>query len=117
MFNFDYITKGDIKYHNLNWPEIPDHPYRILIIGSSGSGKTNTFFNVINHEPDIDQSYLDAKDQYEANYLLLIKKEKDEKDRLKVLQKIQKILLNIQMIWMIFMKILKNRTQTKNKEY
>ena len=29
MFNFDYITKEDIKYHNPNWSEIPDHPYRI----------------------------------------------------------------------------------------
>ena len=39
MFNFDYITKEDIKEHNSNWPEIPDHPHRVLIIGSSGSGK------------------------------------------------------------------------------
>ena len=31
MFNFDYITKEDIKEHNVNWPEIPEHPYRILI--------------------------------------------------------------------------------------
>ena len=29
MFNFDYITKEDIKEHNSNWPEIQDHPYRI----------------------------------------------------------------------------------------
>ena len=29
MFNFDYIKKGDIKKHNPNWPEIPDHPCRI----------------------------------------------------------------------------------------
>ena len=33
MFNFDYITKEDIKEHNLNWPEIADHLYRILITG------------------------------------------------------------------------------------
>ena len=39
MFNFDYITKEDIKEHNTNWPEIPDRPYRIFIIGGSGSGK------------------------------------------------------------------------------
>ena len=32
MFNFGYITKENIKEHNPNWPEIPDHPYRILII-------------------------------------------------------------------------------------
>ena len=31
MINFDYITKEDIKEHNANWPEISDHPYRILI--------------------------------------------------------------------------------------
>ena len=31
MFNFDYIKKEDVKEHNPNWPEIPDHPYRILI--------------------------------------------------------------------------------------
>ena len=39
MFNFDYITKEDIKEHNTNWPEILDRPYRIFIIGGSGSGK------------------------------------------------------------------------------
>ena len=36
MFNFNYITKEDIKEHNLNWPEIPHHPYRILIVFESG---------------------------------------------------------------------------------
>ena len=45
MFNFDYIKKEDIKEHNPNWPEIPDHPYRILIVGGSGSGKTNALLN------------------------------------------------------------------------
>ena len=39
MFNFDYITKEDIKENDPYWPEIPDHPYKILIVGSSGSGK------------------------------------------------------------------------------
>ena len=39
MFSFDYITKEDIKKDNPNWPEIPDHLYRILIIGGSESGK------------------------------------------------------------------------------
>ena len=29
MFSFDYITKEVIQEHNPNWPEIPDHPYRI----------------------------------------------------------------------------------------
>ena len=39
MFNFDYITKKDIKEHNPNWPEILDYLYRILVVGGSGSGK------------------------------------------------------------------------------
>ena len=40
MFNFDYITKEHVKEHNPNWPEFPDHRYKILIVGGSGSGKT-----------------------------------------------------------------------------
>ena len=41
MFNFDYITKEDIKEHNQNWLETPDHLYRILILEGSGPEKTN----------------------------------------------------------------------------
>ena len=55
MFNFDYITKEDIKQYNPNWPEITNYQYRILIIGGYGSGKTGALLNLINHEPDIDQ--------------------------------------------------------------
>ena len=60
--------------HNLKWTYIPDHPYRILIIGGSGSGKTNALLNLINNQPDIDKIYLYAKDPYEAKYQLLINK-------------------------------------------
>ena len=74
MFNFNYITKEDIKEHNPNWPKIPDHPYRILITGGSGSGKTNALLNLINNEPDIDKIYLYGKDPYKAKYQLLINK-------------------------------------------
>ena len=74
MFSFDYITKEDIKEHNPTWPKIPDHPYRILLIGGSGSRKTNALLNLINHEPDIDKIYLYAKDPSEATYQLLINK-------------------------------------------
>ena len=74
MFYFDYITKEDIKEHNPKQPEIPDHRHQILIIGSSGSGKTNALLNLINHEPDIDKIYLCAKDPFEAKYRLLLKK-------------------------------------------
>ena len=74
MSNFDYITKEDIKEHNPKWPEMLDHPYRILIIGGPGSGKTNAFWNLINNEPHIDKKYLYAKVRYEARYQLLINK-------------------------------------------
>ena len=74
MINFDDYTKESKTNHNPKWPYIPDHPYRILIIGSSGSGKTNALLNLINNQPDIDKIYRYAKDPYEAKYQYLIKK-------------------------------------------
>ena len=74
MINFDEYTNENKINHNPNWPYIPDHPYRILIIGGSGSGKTNTLLNLINNRPDIDKLYLYAKDPYEDKYQFLIKK-------------------------------------------
>ena len=53
---------------------IPYHPYRILMIGGSGSGKTNSLFNVINQQPDIDKICLYVKDPYEGKYQFLINK-------------------------------------------
>ena len=50
MINFDEYTNENKKEHNLNWPYIPDHPYRILIIGGSGIGKTNALLNLINNQ-------------------------------------------------------------------
>ena len=47
MFNLDDITNKNKKKHNEKWPYIPDHLYRILIIGGSGSGKTNALLNLI----------------------------------------------------------------------
>ena len=67
MINFDDYTNENIIEHNSKWPYIPDHPYRILIIGSSGSGKTNALLNLINNQPDIDKTYLYAKDPYKKN--------------------------------------------------
>ena len=66
MINFDDVIKEETKKHNPNWAQIFDHPYRILIFGGSGSGKTNSLFTLINHQPDIDNIYLYAKDPYEA---------------------------------------------------
>ena len=54
------------------------------MIGGSGSGKTNSLFNLINQQPDIDKIYLYAKDPYEAKYQLLINKIESRKYRLKV---------------------------------
>ena len=55
MINLDNITNENNKKHNEKWRYIPDHPYRILIIGYSGSGKTNTLLNLINEPNDIDK--------------------------------------------------------------
>ena len=53
MFNFDYFTKEGIKEHNSILPENSDHLCSVLIVGCSGSGKTNSLLNLINREPDI----------------------------------------------------------------
>ena len=76
MINFDDVTKENIKEHNPNWPQIPVHPYRILIIGGSGSGKTNSLFNLINEKQGNDKIYLYAKDPYETKYKFQLTKEK-----------------------------------------
>ena len=41
LINYDEAAIENMKEHNPNWAEIPDHPYRILIVGDSGSRKTN----------------------------------------------------------------------------
>ena len=41
IINFDDVTKENIEEHNLNCPQIPDHPYRILIIGGKKKKKRN----------------------------------------------------------------------------
>ena len=69
----DYTNENKIE-HNSKWPYIPDHPYRILTVGGSGSGKTNALFNLINNQPDIDKIYIYAKDPYETKYQYLINK-------------------------------------------
>ena len=68
MINFDDYSNENKTKHNLNWPYIPDWPYRTLIIGGSGSGKANVLLNLIKNQPDIDKTYLYAKGPYEAKY-------------------------------------------------
>ena len=66
MINFDnYVNENKTEQYK-NWPYIPDHSYRVLIIGGSGSGKRNVLLNLIESQPDIDKIYLHAKDPYEA---------------------------------------------------
>ena len=74
MINFDDYVNENKSEHTKSWPYTPDHPYRILIIGGSGSVKANVLLNLIENQPDIDKIYLDAKDPYEAKYLYLINK-------------------------------------------
>ena len=62
------------KEHHLKWLHIPDHSYRMLITGGSGSGKTNALLNLINNQPDTVKIYLYTKDPYEAKYQFLINK-------------------------------------------
>ena len=74
MTNLDSIINENNKERNEKWPYIPDHLYRILIIDGSGSGETNTLFNLIMEQDDIDKTYLYAKDLNEPIYEFLIKK-------------------------------------------
>ena len=74
MINFDEYTNENKIEHNSKWPYIPDNPYRILIVGGSGSGKTNALLNLISNQLDIDKIYLYAKDPCEAKYQYLINK-------------------------------------------
>ena len=77
MINFDDIASENKTVHNKNWPYIPDHLYRILIIGGLGSWKTNALINLINEQNDIEKIYLYARDLSEPKYEYLIKKRED----------------------------------------
>ena len=80
MINLDSITNENNKKHNEKWPYIPDHPYRILIIGGSGSGETSTLLNLIKEQVKrdaIDKIYLNARGLNEPKYQFLIEKHED----------------------------------------
>ena len=71
MFNLDAITNKNNKDDDKNWP------YRMLTIGPSCSGKTNTLLHLIqkqNNNNPIDKIYLYAKYLNEPKYQLLIEK-------------------------------------------
>ena len=57
MINLDDHANQNKIQHNLKWPYIPNHSYRILMIGRSGYGKINALLNSINNQADIDKIY------------------------------------------------------------
>ena len=97
--NFDDCVNENKTELNEKWPYIPDHPYRILIIGGSVSGKTNALINLINEQNDIDKIYLYERDFSEPKYEYLTKTCEDA--GIKHLNN-----LNVQMCWTMFMRIL-----------
>ena len=70
MINID-VTKANIKKHNSYQPQIPDHLCKILITGSSGSGKTKALFNLIKQQDDDDYIVIDNIQLY-VTYMLRI---------------------------------------------
>ena len=78
MINLDSITNENNKKHNKKWSYIPEHTYRILIVGGSGSGKANALLNLINEQNDFDKIYLYARYLSEPKYEYLIKKREDD---------------------------------------
>ena len=80
MFNLIDITNENNEDHNKKWPYVPDHPWRMLIIGGSGSGKTNALLNLIKEQDNgnlNDKIYLYAKRLHQPKYQFLIKKRED----------------------------------------
>ena len=117
MINLDNITHKNNKKHNGKWPYIPDHPYRILIIGGSGSGKRNALINLINEQNNIDKTYLYTKDLSKPKYEYLIKKRKDAGIKHVNNSNTFIDLLNFQIRWMVFMRIFIITIQTEEKKF
>ena len=64
MIKFDDYANENKTKHNLKWLYIANDSYRILIIGGSGSGKTNALLNLINNQLETEKIYLYTKDPY-----------------------------------------------------
>ena len=78
MICYDDFSKSNISKHNPNWPQALDHPYIILLVRGSGSGKTNILLNLIKRQDDDDYSiiykiYLYVKHPNQARYQYFIK--------------------------------------------
>ena len=114
MINLDSITNENNKKHNEKWPFISDHRYRILIIGSSGSGKTNVLLNLIKQQDDIDKMYLYVKDLNKPKYEFLIKKCEDAGT--KYFSDPNSFTV-VQIQWMTFMRMLMTTNQTDKEKF
>ena len=114
MINLDSIRNENNKEHNKKWPYTPDHPYKILIIDGSGSGKTNALLNLIKEQDDIDKIYLYAKHLSERKYEFLIKKREDAGTKH---FSDQMHLLSVQILLMTFMRILTITTHTGKEKF
>ena len=111
MINLDSITNENSKEHNKKGLYVPYDPYRILIIGGSGSRMTNALLNLIKEQDDIDKNYLYEKDLSERNYKFLIKKLEQN------ISLIQMHLLSVLVQWMTFLRIMMTTTQTKKEKF
>ena len=103
MINIDNYVNENKTEHNEKCPYIPNHPYRIIITGGSGSGKTDALINLINEQNDIDKIYLYARDLSETKYEYFTKKREDA--GIKHLNN-PNALSSVQIQWMMFIRIL-----------
>ena len=111
MIRFDHFIKEEIKEHIPNWPQILDHPYRMLIIGGFGSG--NSLLNVISQQPYIDKIY---SYPYETKYQFLSNKREstafteysNDMDDIKTLKNITQINISIAFITQFHFVVPKN---------
>ena len=106
------ILQSKTTKNNKKWPFIPDHQYGILIIGGSGSGKTNALLNLIKEQDDIDKIYFCAKDLSEAKHEFLIKKLEDTG-----IKRLNYSKAFIECQWMTIMKILMSTTQQEKENF
>ena len=110
MINLDSIKNENNKEHNKKWPSISDHPYRILITGGSGSGKTNVLLNLIMEQDDVDNIYM-QKNIY-MNFLSKSVTMQEQNTSM-----IQVHLLSVQIKWMTFMRISMITTQAEKENF
>ena len=108
MINFHEVTGGNKQEHKPHWLQIPDHPYKMLIIGSSESGKTNTLLNLINCQLYTDKIHLYVEDPYKSTYQFLINKH--ENVGLEHF-KISKVFVEYSRAWEISATVLKSTIQ------